>query len=64
MDENYKMDIVLLQLTAVQSAAIDMELKKKFKKNFPDGLIRHQLLNLLVKVVKDKYIMRGINYLT
>ncbi len=54
------MNDVYLQLVSVQSAAIDLELKKKNKKNFPDGIIRHQFLNLLVKVVKDKYTLRSI----
>jgi hypothetical protein len=53
------MNDVYLQLVSVQSSAMDMEMKKKNKRNFPDGIIRHQFLNLLVKVLKDKYIVRS-----
>ncbi len=55
IDSQFNTDFILLKETEVK--AIDKEEKKKTNnKNIPDNLIRHQFMNLLVKVAKDKYI--------
>lgn len=46
---------MLLKLQGVKS--VDSEETKKKNKNVPDGVIRHQLMNFLVKISIDKYIM-------
>ncbi len=60
IDTNYDKNGFLLQDKAVKSTLIDRDEKVKNKnKNIPDNLIRHQFLNLLVRVAKDKYITRS-----
>lgn len=63
IDSTYEKNGLLLQEKAVKSTIIDRDEKVKNKnKNIPENLIRHQFLNLLVKVAKDKYITRSKNY--
>lgn len=62
IDASYDKNGFLLQDKAVKSTLIDRDEKVKNKnKNIPDNLIRHQFLNLLVRVAKDKYITRCNN---
>lgn len=61
IDNTYDKNGFLLQDKAVKSTLIDRDEKVKNKnKNIPDNLIRHQFMNLLVRVAKDKYITRSI----
>jgi hypothetical protein len=55
----YNINDVFLQDISVKSTKIDLEAKKEDKRNIPDGIIRHQFMNLLVKVVKDRYVSRS-----
>jgi hypothetical protein len=58
IEPNYDKNRFLLQDKGVKSTLIDRDEKVKNKnKNIPDNLIRHQFLNLLVRVAKDKYIV-------
>ena len=62
LDKNYDINGVLLQEKGVKANLLDKEERTKNKnKNVPDNIIRHQFLNLLVKVAKDKYITRSKN---
>lgn len=64
IDSNYDKNGFLLQDKAVKSTLVDRDEKVKNKnKNIPDNLIRHQFLNLLVRVAKDKYITRSKKYI-
>ena len=57
VDEEYNVNGVLLQERVVK--VLDKEERNKTKnKNLPDNIIRHQFLNLLVKIAHDKYITR------
>jgi hypothetical protein len=58
-NKTYNINDVFLQDISVKSTKIDIEAKKEDKRNLPDGIIRHQFMNLLVKVVKDKYLTRS-----
>ena len=55
-DKNYDINNVFLTQKTVCGNLIDKEDRKKKNKNLSDNLVRHQFLNLLVKVSKDKYI--------
>jgi hypothetical protein len=55
----YNINDVFLQDILVKSTIIDLESKKEDKRNLPDGIIRHQFMNLLVKVTKDRYLTRS-----
>jgi len=62
IDKTYDANGVLLQEKAVKANLIDKEEKTKNKnKNIPDNIIRHQFMNLLFKVARDKYTVRSIN---
>ena len=54
MTTNYPQSFMNLKLKSVK-AADNEEIKKK-NKNIPEGIVRHQFLNLLVKVAIDKYV--------
>ncbi len=54
LDQNYILYFIFIQQRFIKS--LDKEERVKYK-NIPDNIIRHQLLILLVKVAKDKYIM-------
>lgn len=43
-----------LKMQSVKSS--DSEETRKKNKNIPEGIVRHQLMNLLVKVAIDKYV--------
>ena len=63
IDSTYEKNGLLLQEKAVKSTIVDRDEKVKNKnKNIPENLIRHQFLNLLVKVARDKYITRSKIY--
>ena len=55
-DKNYDINNVFLTQKTVCGNLIDKEDRKKKNKNLSDNLVRHQFMNLLVKVSKDKYI--------
>ena len=55
-DKSYDINNVFLTQKTVCGNLIDKEDRKKKNKNLSDNLVRHQFLNLLVKVSKDKYI--------
>ena len=55
-DKNYDINNVFLTQKTVCGNLIDKEERKKKNKNLSDNIVRHQFLNLLVKVSKDKYI--------
>ena len=55
-DKNYDINNVFLTQKTVCGNLIDKEDRKKKNKNLSDNIVRHQFLNLLVKVSKDKYI--------
>ena len=55
-DKNYDINNVFLTQKTVTGNLIDKEDRKKKNKNLSDNLVRHQFMNLLVKVSKDKYI--------
>ena len=55
-DKNYDINNVFLIQKTVCGNLIDKEDRKKKNKNLSDNLVRHQFMNLLVKVSKDKYI--------
>lgn len=58
LDDKYNINGVLLQEQVVKAA--DMEERTKEKNRLvPDSVIRHQFLNLLVKIAKDKYLVRN-----
>lgn len=50
---NYTQNFMILKLQSVKTA--DNEEIKKKNKNIPEGIVRHQLMNLFVKVAIDKY---------
>jgi hypothetical protein len=61
-DKVYDINGVLLKDKEVKAAQIDKEERTKNRnKNVPDNLIRHQFMNLLVKVAKDRYMIRCKN---
>ena len=55
-DKNYDINNVFLTQKTVCGNLIDKEDRKKKNKNLSDNIVRHQFLNLLVRVSKDKYI--------
>ena len=55
-DKNYDINNVFLTQKTVCGNLTDKEDRKKKNKNLSDNIVRHQFLNLLVKVSKDKYI--------
>ena len=55
-DKTYDINNVYLTQKTVCGNLIDKEDRKKKNKNLSDNLVRHQFMNLLVKVSKDKYI--------
>ena len=55
-DKNYDINNVFLTQKTVCGNLVDKEDRKKKNKNLSDNIVRHQFLNLLVKVSKDKYI--------
>ncbi len=52
----YNINGVLLQERVVK--VLDRDERNKKNKNLPDNLVRHQFMNLLVKIAKDKYLIR------
>lgn len=63
LDKTYDINGVLLQDEATRAQLFDKEERTKNKnKQVPDNLIRHQLMGLLVRVAKDKYLVRSIIY--
>ncbi len=53
----YNINSVFLQARSIKANPLDMTERVKNKnKNIPDNIIRHQFMNLLVKVAKDKYL--------
>ena len=52
--DSYSKDFMLLKVEGVKQA--ENEEKKKKNKNVPENIIRHQLLNILVKISIDKYV--------
>lgn len=55
LDEDYNINFLFLQETTVK--AFDKGKKYKY---LPDNLVRHQFMNLLIKISKDKYVLRCI----
>ena len=55
-DKTYDINNVFLTQKTVCGNLVDKEDRKKKNKNLSDNLVRHQFMNLLVKVSKDKYI--------
>ena len=55
-DKNYDINNVFLTQKTVCGNLIDKEDRKKKNKNLCENIVRHQFLNLLVRVSKDKYI--------
>lgn len=56
LSQNYPQSFMNLKLQGVKSA--DSEESKKKNKNVPEGIIRHQFMNLLGKVAIDKYVQK------
>lgn len=54
LSTSYPQSFMNLKMQSVKSA--DNEETKKKNKNVPEGIVRHQLMNLLVKVGIDKYV--------
>ena len=55
-DKTYDINNVFLTVKNVCANPFDKEEKKRGNKNLSDNIVRHQFMNLLVKVSKDKYI--------
>ena len=55
-NKQYDINNVYLTQKTVCGSLIDKEDRKKKNKNLSDNIVRHQFMNLLVKVSKDKYI--------
>ena len=55
-DKTYDINNVFLTVKNVCANSLDKEERKKGNKNLSDNIVRHQFMNLLVKVAKDKYI--------
>ena len=55
-DKSYDINNVFLTQKTVCGNLTDKEDRKKKNKNLSDNIVRHQFLNLLVRVSKDKYI--------
>ena len=55
-NKQYDINNVYLTQKIVCGSLIDKEDRKKKNKNLSDNIVRHQFMNLLVKVSKDKYI--------
>ena len=55
-NKQYDINNVYLTQKIVCGTLIDKEDRKKKNKNLSDNIVRHQFMNLLVKVSKDKYI--------
>ena len=55
-DKTYDVNNVFLTQKTVCGNLTDKEDRKKKNKNLSDNIVRHQFMNLLVKVSKDKYI--------
>ena len=56
VDKSYDINNVYLTQKVVCGNLTDKEDRKKGNKNLCDNIVRHQFMNLLVKVAKDKYI--------
>ena len=54
LDNKYLINDVLVKLTETKNNPIDKK-EKKNNPNIPDNIIRHQWMQLLVKISKDKY---------
>ena len=54
LDNKYLINDVLVKLTETKNNSIDKK-EKKNNPNIPDNIIRHQWMQLLVKISKDKY---------
>lgn len=54
LNQQYPQSFMILKLQGVKSQ--DNEEIKKKNKNIPEGIVRHQFMNLIVKVSIDKYI--------
>ncbi len=61
IDKNYTNNF--LYLKAAETVNLDREERKK-NKLLPDNLVRHQFMNFLVKVAKDKYFLKQQIYPT
>ena len=55
-NKQYDINNVYLTQKIVCGSLVDKEDRKKKNKNLSDNIVRHQFMNLLVKVSKDKYI--------
>ena len=55
-NKQYDINNVYLTQKTVCGSLIDKDDRKKKNKNLSDNIVRHQFMNLLVKVSKDKYI--------
>ena len=56
-DKSYDINNIYLQQKVVVGNLVDKEDKKKKNKNISENnIIRHQFMNLLVKIAKDKYV--------
>ena len=55
-NKQYDINNVFLTQKTVCGSLIDKDDRKKKNKNLSDNIVRHQFMNLLVKVSKDKYI--------
>ena len=55
-NKQYDINNVYLTQKIVCGTLVDKEDRKKKNKNLSDNIVRHQFMNLLVKVSKDKYI--------
>jgi len=55
-DSTYTFNDLVIQVKSVTQLAIDKEERKNKNKSLPnDNLVRHQLMNLIVKAANDKY---------
>ena len=61
-DSTYSLNDLFIQEKAVKQLLVDKEERKQKNKNVPDNLIRHQFMNLMVKVANDKYIRSNIHF--
>jgi len=61
-EPSYGFNELFIQVKTVSQILVDKEERKNKNKNLPnDNLVRHQFLNLMIKVANDKYISRSNN---
>jgi hypothetical protein len=65
LNSSYDFNGVVLQTKGIVGNLADKEERTKNRnKNVPENIIRHQFMALLVKIVKDKYMVRTKTYNT